>query len=409
MQATGSLARRSTEPRTEAHAESQRRRDDAKENQIRFSLRFLCALASLREIFFLFLRWCYFGEVKRLVTALVPAVWSMLVLLLAATPLRSQETITAPMDSIIKRIIPITINQKYDSALALCAKLERMPGAQAYAYFFKAAVLQSRMLDYENYVDEDEFLAASKQARELFQKSLRKNSRSAICHFFIGATYGYEAFYFGKRDRLLDGFRTGWRCMQELNTALKLDHDLYDAYLAIGTFRYYQASLGKNFAWLPFIDDNREEAIAMIRKAIYHGKYSREAAINGLSWILIDEDREQEALALVDSALAEYPRSRFFLWGAAAANYRLERWSEAERYYKLILETFSEENYTPPYNALTCYLRLAEIHFYQANYAASREQLAALFAVPLDGDDRKRCKELVYEARDLEELIRNSE
>ena len=342
-------------------------------------------------------------------TTVHPVVRLMVILLLAATPLRSQETITAPMDSIIKRIIPLTINQKYDSALALCAKLERMPGGLAYGYFFKAAVLQSRILDHENDIGKKEFLAASKQARELFQKSLRKNSRSAICHFFIGATYGYEAFYFGKRDRLLDGFRTGWRCIQELNAALKLDHDLYDAYLAIGTFRYYQASLGKNFAWLPFIEDNREEAIAMIRKAIYHGKYSREAAINGLTWILIDEDREQEALALVDSALAEYPRSRFFLWGAAAANYRLERWSEAGRYYKLILETFREENYLPPYNAVSCYLRLAEIHFYQANYAASREQLAALYAVPVHSDDRKRCEKLIKQARDLEKVIQNSE
>jgi len=342
-------------------------------------------------------------------TTVHPVVRLMLILLLAATPLRSQETITAPMDSIIKRIIPLTINQKYDSALAQCARLERMPGGLAYGYFFKAAVLQSRILDHENDIGKDEFLDASKQARELFQKSLRKKSRSAICHFFIGATYGYEAFYFGKRDRLLDGFRTGWRCIQELNAALKLDHDLYDAYLAIGTFRYYQASLGKNFAWLPFIEDNREEAIALIRKAIYHGKYSREAAINGLTWILIEEDRNQEALALADSALAEYPRSRFFLWGAAAANYRLERWSEAGRYYKLILETFVEENYQSSYNSLTCHLRLAEIHFNQANYAASREQLAALYAIPVNDDDRKRCEKLIKQARDLEELIRNSE
>jgi hypothetical protein len=330
-----------------------------------------------------------------------------LILSVAATHLRGQEAITAPMDSIIQRIIPITINQKYDSALALCARLERMPGALAYASFFKAAVLQSRMLDHENDVGKEEFLAASKLARELFQKSLRKNSRSALCHFFIGATYGYEAFYFGKRDRLLDGFRTGWRCIQELNAALKLDHNLYDAYLAIGTFHYYRARLGKNFAWLPFVEDKREEAIAMIRKAIYHGKYSREAAINGLTWILIDEDREQEALALVDSALAEYPRSRFFLWGAAAANYRMEKWDEAERYYKLILETFAEENFLPPYNAVSCYLRLAEIHFYQSNYAASREQLASLYAVPVNGDDLKRCEKLIKQAQDLEKQIPN--
>jgi len=329
----------------------------------------------------------------------------MLILLLMATPLRSQETITAPMDSIIQQVIPLTVNQKYDSALALCSRLERLPGAKAYAYFFKAAVLQSRMLDHENDVGKDEFLAATKQSRELFQKALRKNSRSAVFHFFIGATYGYEAFYFGKRDRLLDGFRTGWRCLQELDTALNLDRNLYDAYLGIGTYYYYRAKLGKAFSWLPFVSDNREEAIGMIRKAISHGKYSREAAINGLSWILIVESREPEALALVDSALVKYPRSRFFLWGAAAANYRMEKWDEAERYYKLILQTLRDEKVASAYNNMSCHYRLAEIHYYQAEYAACREQLQALFAIPIDKNDRKRCEKLIERGRDLEKAV----
>jgi tetratricopeptide (TPR) repeat protein len=324
------------------------------------------------------------------------------VLLLAATPLRGQETITTSMDSIIQRIVPLTIEQKYDSALGMCALLQEMPGGLAYAMFLKAAVLQSRMLDYENDAGKDEFFDASKQARELFQKSLRKSPRSAISHFFIGATYAYESFYFGKKDRLIDAFRTGWLCLQELEAALDLDDKLYDAYVGIGTFRYYQAKLGKNFTWLPFVEDKRDDAIAMIRKAIYHGKYSREAAINGLSWILMEEHREVEALALIDSALVEYPHSRFFMWGAGAANFRLERWSEAERYYKLILETFEEDNHSSPYNELVCHLKLAEIHLQQSNPTACREQLAAFHAVPINGDQRERGEKLFKRARDLE-------
>lgn len=316
-----------------------------------------------------------------------------------------QEEISAEMDSAIHRLIIFTITQKYDSALATSERLKSLPGGLPYGHFFKVAVLQSRMLDYENFADEQEFFASAQKARRLFQQQLRENPRSAICHFFIGATHGYEAFYYGKKSRLLEGFRSGWLCLQELRAALEIDHQLYDAYLGIGTFRYYQARLGKNFAWLPFIEDNREPAIHMIRQAIYFGKYAKHAAINGLSWILIDEGRPAEALALADSALAEFPRSRFFLWGTAEANFRLQRWSEAQRCYELILELFAEENHPSPYNELVCYLRLAEIYFNLADYAACRQQLADLFAMPLGKDDRERGKKIFKQARELEKQV----
>jgi len=317
----------------------------------------------------------------------------------------SQEMLSSQADSIIRRVIVQTVSQSYDSALANCRRLGTLSGGAPFGEFLTAAVLQSRMLDYENTSGEEAFFAASRKARWLFQRELRDHPRSALDHFFIGATYGYEAFYYGKRNRLLDGFRSGWQCMQELNAALALDPKLYDAYLGIGTFRYYQAKLGKAFSWLPFVEDNREQAVAMIRKAIYYGKYSSAAAINGLSWILMEEGRAQEALALVDSALQLYPGSRFFLWGAAEANFRLQRWGEAQRCYELILESFAAENHPSPYNEVACYLRLSDINFRQANYDACRRQLAELFAIPLSKADRERSSKLLKRARELEKEV----
>lgn len=317
----------------------------------------------------------------------------------------TQEEMPAETDSTIHRIIILTITQKYDSAFTACERLKSLPGGLPYGYFFEAAILQSRMLDYENDVGEEEFFAAARRARHLFQKQSREKPGSAISHFFIGAAHGYEAFYHGKRGRLLEGFHSGWQCLQELRAALALDPELYDAYLGIGTFRYYQARLGRHFAWLPFVEDNREQAIGMIRKAIRFGKYARHAAMNGISWILMEEGRPEEALALADSALAEFPRSRFFLWGAAEANFRLRRWSEAARNYKLILELFAEEKHPSPYNELVCSLRLAEIYFHQAHYDACRQQLVDLFALPGQKDVGERGRRILKQARELEKQV----
>lgn len=326
---------------------------------------------------------------------------------LGAWPAVAEDSVPAAMDSAFQQIIVYTINQRYDSALAACRQLESRPGGLAYAFFFKAAVLQTRMLDYDDRVGEEDFFAASQQARQLFKRQLRANPRSATSHFFIGATHAYEAFYFAKRSHLIDGFRSGWLCLQELYTALHFDPKLYDAYLGIGTFKYYQAKLGKAFSWLPLVEDNREAAIQMIRQAIYSGKYSRQAAINGLSWILLEENRPAETLALVDSALAEFPRSRFFLWGAASANTKLERWTEAQRLYELILETFAEEEHPSPYNELVCALRLAEIHFNQAEYAECRRLVEEILAKPLDEELLKRSQKLIERAKEVQEEVEN--
>jgi tetratricopeptide (TPR) repeat protein len=296
----------------------------------------------------------------------------------------------ARIDTLLQQAISRTIAQKYGEAFALADSVIKLAPEEPVGYFFHAAILQARMLDYEKLMDEKTFLSATGACRKVAQKKLRQNANDAWAHFFLGSALGYEAFFLGKTKRFFEAFRTGMRCIHHLEAALKLDPQLYDAYLGIGTYKYYRSKMSKNFTWLPFVDDERAEGIRMIRQAMAKGRYSRSAAINGLSWILMDENRPEEALALVDSALALYPSSRFFLWSAGEAAYRVGRYEQAAACYEQIIQSLQNENVLSPYLELVGRTRLAKVYQAANKMEAACQELQRLGALELSKNERAR-------------------
>lgn len=302
------------------------------------------------------------------------------------------------IDSLLQRAVALTVTQQYAEALALTDSVIGLAPKEPVGFLFRAAVLQSRMLDYETFEDEKIFFKATGACRKLAQDKVARRPQDAWAQFFLGSALGYEAFFLGKEQKYLEALHAGWQCLQHLEAALRRDPQLYDAYLGIGTYKYYRSKLSKNFSWLPFIEDERELGISMIRQAAAKGRYSRYAAINGLCWILLAENRPEEAAALVDSVLAFFPTSRFFLWGAAEAAYRLERYEEAGNHYTQILHSLQEEQRLTPYLEIATRTRLAKVYLAANKTAAACRELERIEAITLPRDDRKRGKTFLDEA-----------
>jgi tetratricopeptide (TPR) repeat protein len=306
---------------------------------------------------------------------------------------------TARIDSLLQRAIFHTVIQQYDDALALIDVVIKIAPEEPSGYFFRAAVLQARMMDYEDYTkDEKTFFDATGACRKLAQRKLKERREEAWAHFFFGSALGYEAFLIGKKKKYFEAFRYGWQSIQHLETALKLEPQLYDAYLGIGTYKYYRSKMSKSFSWLPFIKDEREAGIRMIRQAIAKGRYSRTAAINGLGWILMDENRPEEAAAVIDSALAIYPNSRFFLWGAGEAAFRIKHYERAAAHYQLILSSLQNENRLSPYLELVSRMRLAKVYRASDKMEEACRELERIGDLSLSKPDRERGEEFLEEA-----------
>ncbi|MCG8605701.1 hypothetical protein MJD09_11980, partial [bacterium] len=282
-----------------------------------------------------------------------------------------QELINARTDSLLQLGIRWSIEQSFDRAVDLFVGIQKELPNNPVGYFFHAATLQLRMMDYEIYNEEAEFLSLIDSAIELSRARIQTYGDDAWAYFFLGSAYGYLAFYRAKQNNFVESFQNGRKCVEALEAALSLNNELHDVYLALGNYKYYRSKLSRHLNWLPFVNDDRQEAIQMLRKAISNGRYSKYSAINSFCWIAIEEENYEEGWAVIKMALDEFPESRVFLWCAAKLAVKLQRWKDAESYYLKILAALTEKGKLSAYNELICRKNL--FYVYQK---LQKEQLA---------------------------------
>lgn len=311
---------------------------------------------------------------------------------------------TPALDSLISVAVEKTINQEYDSALADVRSIEARFPESPVGPFFRAAVLHSMMIDYENYDEEPEFKRAVDLTLARSKKWLRRPETAAWGNFFMGAGLAYLAFYYGKQMQIVQAFRTGLSSISALERALAADSTLYDAYLGLGVYKYYRSKYARFLSWLPFVADEREEGIRMVYVATDKGKFSRYAATNTLIWLLLDEKRFDEAYRLAHNAAATYPNSRFFMWTAAATERYLGRWDAALQRYQAILDSFQKEGRLAPYNEVVIRARLAESYHHLGDWLESNTQCHRALAVPLTKAEKRRAQKYLRKLEELSEL-----
>jgi len=316
----------------------------------------------------------------------------MAALLFSGRPAFAQEFISPAMDSLIRSGIRLSIQQKYEQALALFTQMEREHADHPAGYFFHAATLQTRMMDYERYDEEEQFFALLDTTVRLATAAIRRDAKNAWAHFFLGGAYGYLAFYQAKQSRYLHAFQFGSKSIRALNKAAKLDTALYDVHLGLGSYDYHRSRLSRHLSWMPFVRDGRQQAIEMLRQAMRKSRYSRYSALNGLCWILLEEGRAAEGLTLIEQALREFPNSRVFLWCAAKLTAKLNRHRQAIGYYNRILASFAAEKVSSPYNEVICRKNLAILYGKLNDREAAARECAKIAQMHLEAPTRNRLK-----------------
>ena len=111
-------------------------------------------------------------------------------------------------DDFIYRGIKLTIIQQYHEAISTFDSLKKITFQDPRPYFYHAAALQARMLDYEDYSDQDEFFELITKSIELAENWISEDSSEAMGCFFKGASYSYRGFFHAqKKNYLKHAFR----------------------------------------------------------------------------------------------------------------------------------------------------------------------------------------------------------
>jgi tetratricopeptide (TPR) repeat protein len=316
------------------------------------------------------------------------------------------QGLAVPQDSLIVRALEQTMFPDYDGALATLDRVIALDPAGPQGYFFKAVVYHSMVIDYEDWRFEPDF---EKYAHMAQQRLAQLAAPTPMDYFVSGTLDGYRGALAVKKGNWFTGFRYGRRGVEAVRRTLALDPGFADAQWCVGAYEFYWSKMTSQFAWLPFVEDRREEAIRKIKVAMTNGHYCRVAAQHSLAWILYGEQRYAEALALAEDLSARYPRNRMFLWTVADCRYALEQWRPAQEAYRELLARTEADKFDNHYNAAVCRWKLANIHYRFKEYSQAADECQKILQYHLDKDVAERLADRLERTRSLLDRIHQAQ
>nr|MBN2277854.1 tetratricopeptide repeat protein [candidate division Zixibacteria bacterium] len=238
--------------------------------------------------------------------------------------------------------------------------IDREPG-NPLGYFLLGAIYQTVSEEYRNDSFKDDIDSNLEMAIDLCDKRLDKDPDNAGYYFISGAAYGYLGLHRAFHGNWWTAFRDGLKCNSNLKIALELDSTFYDAYWGLGAYYYYRTLKAKDFIWLPFITDDREKGMSMIRRAIDSGFLANELARPSFLRIYTFENRYDEVITLADSLLESDPDDPYYLLYYIEALLALGKTDEAEEAILDLKVAWKESSYFDPDGALESELLYARL------------------------------------------------
>lgn len=145
-------------------------------------------------------------------------------------------------------------------------------------------------------------------------KDAKRESRSGVKaegYLYLGAAYGLRGRREAAHHQWLSAYLDGRKAYRNERKAVKLDPDLADAYLGIGAFDYYVATLSRFVRLFVFTKvSDKSQGLEELRVAAEHGRFSGVAAklvLVGIDWTF--EKKPKEAWEILEELHERYPDS----------------------------------------------------------------------------------------------------
>ena len=306
-----------------------------------------------------------------------------------------------PLKSDILQGIELTINNRFDQAIQIYQNLvERYP-YHPMGYFYVAAAIQAKMLDAENYSEIAEFNWWIDQSIHLADSLNKAGVADGWIYFYYGSSFLYRGLMKTKQGSWFSAYRDASKGVKFLEQAVNKDSSIYEAYLGIGSFKYWKSAKTNFLTWLPFIADEREEGLNLIYKSLQKGLFVKWIGRDQLCWILMDKGDYQAALEIARLNCQHYPESRFFRWTLAFATFHTGEWSQSYALYESLLSETREMKNNNHYNEIDCLVNMAEISTENDEWSKAYDLADQALKIKLDKATRKRVKNKLKKALDI--------
>ena len=107
----------------------------------------------------------------------------------------------------IQRGLELGILEKYEKSLQLFDYYQQKFPSDPAPHFFKASVLQSRMMDFETQRWREQFMQELEIAAELSDSLRKKHPDNLDYAFYYGASLAYKSFQLSREQKYIAGIR----------------------------------------------------------------------------------------------------------------------------------------------------------------------------------------------------------
>jgi tetratricopeptide (TPR) repeat protein len=247
---------------------------------------------------------------------------------------------------------------RYDDAEKILDTLIQNHSTEPAGYILKAAFLQYWSSDYENHSRDREFLSLLEKAETFSNALLKANPKDLWAHYFLYAAESMKGAKAAASGHLVSGIKTGRSGAKGMEWILSEDNSFYDACFMTGCYRFWKSTAMRRVNWIPFVGDDRKRGIEEVQKAAEKGKLTGPLSATMLLQMLVNYN-PPAAIELGEKMTAAYPSCRLFAWQLGEAYKKMEKYSEAERVFSCIAESYSRDSADDGSGPLRCWWKLA--------------------------------------------------
>ncbi len=281
-------------------------------------------------------------EIEHLALSKILTYSVLIILFFNLKEITAQVYPDAKVDSLLKTGIESIVEQDYEQADIIFNSLKNSFPEIPLGNIYLAASKIAEAYDYAEPFNEEYISDNLEAAKTQSEKLIDKDEANVWYNYFLALTEGYSAYFDALNDNWLSAFSTGLNSLKSFDECLAINQNFYESYIALGTYEYWKSRKTEFMKWLPFVDDDRDDAVSKLQIAVDSSSYNSYLAINSLLWIYIDQKKFDNAKVLAQKALLKFPDSRSFKWGLARSIEESNP-TGAIKYYSEILSSYPTE------------------------------------------------------------------
>lgn len=222
------------------------------------------------------------------------------------------------------------LNRKYAEAKSLTDALTLDPDASPLPSLIDMTIVQLKMFENFTFNRDAEFLRHSDRNVAVCETNLAARNADTWSLLVCGASDAMRAFHYVKNRQTFKALGFANKAQASFQEVRKREPDNVDVDLGFAMYDYFKSEFTETaLAFVPFLKDKRDEALARIKVVSERGTLAKHLADLALAVIALESERQDVAEKVFPKLLAKFPGSVLFPVMDAAFLIKISRYADA--------------------------------------------------------------------------------